>query len=313
MSTPKIIVITGPTATGKTALGVALAKELCGEVVSADSMQIYKYMNIGTAKVRPEETCGIPHHMVDILDPAESFSVARYVEMADKCVQDILARGKLPIVVGGTGLYIDSLISGRSFGDGAQDSALRTELEAEYDALGGEEMLKRLYEFDPQRAEKLHPSDKKRILRAFEVYRLTGQTITAHDEKTKLIPPRYSAMTVILSYREREKLYARIDRRVDEMVQAGLFSEVDSLLKSGVPEKSTAIQAIGYKEVVLALKGEISDDEAIDLIKRESRRYAKRQLTWLSRNKTALRIFWEDLPDIVYARQLSTDCFHSLG
>ena len=313
MKAPRVIVITGPTATGKTALGVALAKELDGEVVSADSMQIYKYMDIGTAKVTKEETMGIPHHMIDIVEPSESFSVARYVEEADKCVSDILSRGKLPIIVGGTGLYIDSLISGRNFGAGGQDTSIRQELEEEYNALGGEEMLRRLREFDPQRADKLHAADRKRILRAFEVYRLTGKTITEHDEETKKIPPKYDAMKVILSYKERENLYARIDQRVDEMVKAGLWDEVENLLKNGVPKDCTAMQAIGYKEVVRAMDGELSNDEAIDLIKRESRRYAKRQLTWLSRSKEALRILWEDIPDIVHARQLSTDLFYSLS
>lgn len=310
---PKIIVITGPTATGKTALSVALAKEFDGEIVSADSMQIYRRMDIGTAKVTPEEMQGVPHHMIDVAAPDEAYSVARYVAEASACVDGILARGKLPIVVGGTNLYIDSLISGRDFADNEEGNSLRGEIDAEYEEKGGEAMLEILREFDPERAEKLHPADRRRIVRAIEIFRLTGKTITQHDLETQAIPPRYEAAMIALDFEDRADLYARIDARVDVMVEQGLFDEVKTLLDEGIPESSTAMQAIGYKEPAAFFRGEITKDEAIELIKRESRRYAKRQLTWLRRND---RLFWirhKSSPDISEATRISTDFLHSLG
>lgn len=303
---PKIAVITGPTASGKTALGVALAELLHGEVVSADSMQIYRRMNIGTAKPTPEEMCGVPHHMIDVAEPGENYSVARYVAEASACVDDILVRGKLPVVVGGTGLYIDSLLSGRTFADGASDSALRQELNERYDEIGGEGLLGELRKVDPDRAVKLHAADKKRIVRAMEVYILTGKTITQHDAETRLIPPRYDAARIALDFENRADLYARIDRRVDAMVEAGLFDEVRALLAEGIPADCTAMQAIGYKEAVGAVRGERTEAEAADRIRQESRRYAKRQLTWLRRDPSLFWIRFEKAPDMVLARRLST-------
>lgn len=303
---PKIAVITGPTASGKTALGVALAEELHGEVVSADSMQIYRRMDIGTAKPTPEEMRGVPHHMIDVAEPEENYSVARYVEAASACVEDILARKKLPIVVGGTGLYIDSLCSGRTFADGTSDSALRQELNERYDEIGGEGLLGELRKVDPERALKLHAADKKRIVRAMEVYILTGKTITQHDAETRLIPPRYDAARIALDFDDRADLYARIDRRVDAMVEAGLFNEVRALLAEGISADCTAMQAIGYKEAVGAVRGEISEAEAADRIRQESRRYAKRQLTWLRRDPSLFWIRFEKAPDMALARRLST-------
>ena len=236
---PKIVVITGPTASGKTALGVALAQRLGGEVVSADSMQIYRGMDIGTAKPTPEEMQGVPHHMIDIADPAENYSVSRYAAQAAACVDDILARGKLPIVVGGTGLYIDSLIAGRTFADGTADTALRQELSERYDEIGGEGLLGELRKVDPERAARLHPADKKRIVRAMEVYILTGKTITQHDAETRAVPPRYDAAKIALDFADRQDLYDRIDRRVDAMVRQGLFDEVRALLAAGASMAST--------------------------------------------------------------------------
>lgn len=293
--TPKILVITGPTATGKTALGVELAKKLNGEVISADSMQIYRGMDIGTAKPEKEEMQGIAHHMFDVADPSEDFSVSRYVEMAAECIENVYSRGKLPILVGGTGLYIDSLLSGRSFAEKG-DGILREQLGMEYDATGGEEMLKKLSAIDPERGAKLHPADKRRIVRALEIYALTGKTITEHDAETRSLPPRYSSMRIALSFREREKLYSRIDHRVDMMMAKGLESEVRALLDAGVPRDSTAMQAIGYKELVEALEGKCSVASAVEAIKMGSRRYAKRQLTWLRRDEGLHWILWEDSP-----------------
>lgn len=311
--TPKIIVVCGPTATGKTRLGIELARQYDGEIVSADSMQVYRRMDIGTAKATAEERAAAIHHMLDVAEPEENYSVARYVEEASRCCNDILSRGKLPILVGGTGLYIDSLISGRDFAENDGDEGLRQRLSAEYDALGGEAMLRRLGSFDPERAEKLHASDKRRIVRAMEIYLLTGVTITEHDRRTRQLPPRYDAARIFLSFRDRADLYSRIDRRVDEMVEQGLFDEVQGLLSSGLSERCTAMQAIGYKEPAMALRGEISREEAIALIKQGSRRYAKRQLTWFGRDPEALLILWEREPDFELARRLSTEYLLSRG
>ena len=304
--TPQVIVITGPTATGKTALGVELALALSGEVVSADSMQIYRGMDIGTAKPTQEEMRGVRHHMFDVASPEETFSVSRYVETAGACVDDILSRGKTPVIVGGTGLYIDSLLAGREFASEG-DGALRAALGAEYDERGGEAMLKKLAAFDPARAEKLHPSDRRRIVRAIEIYTLTGKTITEHDAETREKPPRYMSLRIALTFRDREKLYARIDRRVDQMMEQGLLREVETLLARGVPRESTAMQAIGYKELVEALEGKCSVEAAVERIRQGSRRYAKRQLTWLRRDGGLHWIEWENAPDLERALRLSTD------
>lgn len=284
----KILVVTGPTATGKTALSVELAKKLGGEIVSADSMQIYRGMDIGTAKVTKAEMQNIPHHMIDIADPSEDYSVSRYVEEADAAVRGILSRGRLPIVAGGTNLYIDSLIAGLDFAEKAEDAALRESLNKQYDDIGGEAMLEHLRGFDPERAAKLHPADKRRIVRAVEIYILTGETITRHDEETKKRPKRYDAVKIALTFADRAVLYDRINARVDKMVSDGLFDEVKGLLDSGLSPACTSMQAIGYKEPAAYFRGEMSKDEAIGLIKLSSRRYAKRQLTWLRRDTTVL-------------------------
>ena len=310
---PKLVVITGPTASGKTALGVALARRLGGEVVSADSMQIYRGMDIGTAKPTPEEMQGVPHHMIDIADPAENYSVSRYAKEASACVDDILARGKLPIVVGGTGLYIDSLIAGRTFADGTADTALRQELSERYDEIGGEGLLGELRKVDPERAAKLHPADKKRIVRAMEVYILTGRTITQHDAETRAVPPRYDAAKIALDFADRQDLYDRIDRRVDIMVQQGLFDEVRALLAAGVPADCTAMQAIGYKEAVAAVQGKAAPQDAVAAIQLASRRYAKRQLTWLRRDQDLFWLRHEKTPDMDRACRLSTQFLSARG
>lgn len=302
----KVIVITGPTATGKTAFGVSLAEQLSGEVVSADSMQIYKYMDIGTAKPTQEEMRGVPHHMIDCVSPFEDYSAARYVEDAAKCCDDILSRGKTPIIVGGTGLYIDSLLSGRDFALRG-DEELRASLNEEYDTLGGKVLLSRLSEFDPEAADRLHANDKKRIVRALEIFMSTGIAITEHDRQSKLVPPRYDAVKFALTFENRQDLYDRIDMRVDKMMAEGLEHEVRSLLSMGVPEKSTAMQAIGYKELVSAVNGLDSIENAVDKIKQESRRYAKRQLSWLRRDDALHWIIWKKLPDIEDALRISTE------
>ena len=308
-----IIVVAGPTASGKTRLGIELAKKYGGEIVSADSMQLYRGMDIGTAKATKEEQAEAVHHMLDVIDPSEAYSVARYVDEAGAVCDDILSRGRVPILVGGTGLYIDSLIAGRDFADNQEDKALRSELEAEYDRLGGEAMLNKLAAFDPARASKLGAGDKRRIVRAVEIYRLTGKTATEHDEETRRRPPRYDAARIVLNYKNRADLYARIDERVTQMAADGLFDEVRRLLDSGLSADCTAMQAIGYKEAVLALRGELTEDEALDLIRQGSRRYAKRQITWFGRWEGALRILWDTAPDFGAALQISTAFLQSRG
>ena len=280
-----IICIAGPTASGKTALAVALAKELNGEVVSCDSMQIYRRMDIGTAKPTVEEMQGIPHHMIDVAEPDEDFSVSRYCQMAAPIVEDIVKRGKTAVIAGGTGLYMDSLIQGNDFAP-FPSTGVREKLEQEAGEQGIQALYDRLSEIDPESAAKLHLSDKKRILRALEVYLETGETITEHNRKTQLLPPRFTPLWLGLDFESRADLYSRIDRRVGIMLEQGLIGEIQGLLSCGIPEKCTAMQAIGYKEFVAALNGECTLEEAANQVRQSSRRYAKRQLTWFRRNKS---------------------------
>lgn len=301
--------ITGPTATGKTELGVRLAGNLGGEIVSADSMQIYRHMDIGTAKPTFEEMSGIPHYMIDVAEPQESYSVARYVREASECVDDILSRGKTPILVGGTGLYIDSLISGRDFAESGGEPDLRAEISRRYDELGGDIMLRELKEVDPESAIKFHPNDKKRLIRALEVYERTGQSISEHNRRTREAAPRYRAKKVALGFADRENLYSRINARVDEMVQRGLVREVQTLMERGLDANCTAMQAIGYKEMSMAINGLMEFGEAIEKIKMESRRYAKRQMSWLRREGGIEWILWEKCPDFEYGQRISTQFF----
>ena len=309
----KIIVVAGPTASGKTRLGIELARRYNGEIVSADSMQLYRGMDVGTAKATKAEQAQAVHHMIDVADPAESWSVARYVQEAGAVCDDILARGRIPILVGGTGLYIDSLVAGRDFADNQESRSLRTALEADFDRLGGEAMLQALAAFDPVRAAKLNAGDRRRIVRAIEIYRLTGKTATEHDEETRRRPPRFDAARIVLNFRDRADLYARIDRRVTQMAEDGLFEEVERLLASGLSADCTAMQAIGYKEAVLALRGEITRDEALDLIRQGSRRYAKRQITWFGRWEGAHRVLWDSQPDFAEGLHSSTAFLLSRG
>ena len=296
-----IICIAGPTASGKTALAVELAKELHGEVVSCDSMQVYRRMNIGTAKPTPEEMQGIPHHMLDVAEPWEDFSVSRYCELATPIVEDILSRGKTAIIAGGTGLYMDSLIQGNAFAP-FPSTGVRERLEAQADAEGMEAMLAWLRSLDPDSAARLHLSDRKRILRALEVYLETGETITAHNRRTQALPPRFRPLWLGLDFADRGELYRRIDLRVEEMLRQGLLEEIRELLASGIPPKCTAMQAIGYKEFVEAVQGSLPVEQAVEEVKKSSRHYAKRQLTWFRRNKA---LHWltrgPDSPEILEA------------
>ena len=277
-----IICIAGPTASGKTALAVELAKEFNGEVVSCDSMYVYKRMNIGTAKPTAEEMQGIVHHMIDVAEPWEDFSVSKYCDMAAPIVDDIVARGKTAIIAGGTGLYMDSLIKGNDFAD-FPNTGIRAKLEAKAAQAGFEAMREELRAVDPESADRI--KDTRRIIRALEVYYETGITITEHNRRTREIPPRYKPLWIGLDFAERSELYRRINLRVDIMLEMGLIDEIKDLLASGIPAKATAMQAIGYKEFVAALNGECTIEEAADQVRMFSRRYAKRQLTWLRRNK----------------------------
>ena len=281
-----IICVVGPTASGKTKLSVALCQRLNGEVLSCDSMQIYRGMDVGTAKPTAEEMAGVPHHMIGCVDPAEDFSVGRYVAMADPILQDILGRGKTAVVTGGTGLYVDALIAGRSFAP-FPSTGKREELQALRDREGIGAVIELLRRVDPESAARLHPADERRILRAAEVYLETGKTITAHNLETQQKPPKYRPLWIGLNFKDRQDLYDRIDRRVLQMVEDGLFDEVERLRDTR--PGATALQAIGYKEPLQALRGEITREEAIAKIQQESRRYAKRQLTWFRKN---LAIHW---------------------
>lgn len=309
----RVICVVGPTATGKTKMGVALAKRFGGEVVSVDSMQIYRGMTIGTAAPTAEEMDGVRHHMVAIADPAESWSVARFTEQADLCIGDILRRGGRPVLVGGTGLYLDSILSGRTFAPGHSGGEIRKSLQAELAREGIESLYRQLREIDPETAARLPIRDEKRILRALEVYRETGETLTAHDARTRLRPPKYRACTIGLTFRDRADLYARIDRRVDTMVERGLLREVEALLQTGLPETATALQAIGYKQFLSVYRGGTPVSEAVAEVKLRSRQYAKRQLTWLRRKDDIHWLLWEKDPDFPAGLQNATEYLLAQG
>ena len=304
-----IICVAGPTASGKTSLAVELARFTNGEVVSCDSMQVYRRMTVGTAKPTPEEMDGIPHHMIDVAEPDEDFSVSRYCEMATPIVEDIIARGKTAVIAGGTGLYMDSLVKGNDFAP-LPATGHRQRLEEKLAAAGLDNLLAELAAIDPEAAERSQ-RNPRRIIRALEVFYETGETITAHNLRTQAIPPRFDPLWIGLDFQPRQLLYDRIDLRVDLMLQQGLVEEIRALLASGIPESCTAMQAIGYKEFLAAMKGHISIGEAAEEVKKGSRRYAKRQLTWFRRNKN---IHWltrtaETAPEEILrqARQLLID------
>ena len=282
LSKPRVVAVGGPTASGKTALSVALARAFDGEIINADSMQIYKNLDVGTAKPSAEERQGIPHYLLDFLSPETPYSVADFTAAADPLIRDITARGRLPLVVGGTGLYMDSLIRGNDFAP-FPSTGVRQRLEAQADAEGLEAMAAWLHAVDPEAAERIQ--DRKRLLRALEVYLETGETITEHNRRTQAIPPRFTPVWLGLDFEDRQQLYDRIDLRVTKILERGLLEEIRGLLASGVPEKATAMQAIGYKEFVDALAGREPLEAAADQVRQSSRRYAKRQLTWFRRNK----------------------------
>ena len=282
MEKPKIVCVVGPTASGKTDYAIEIAKRRGGEVVSCDSMQIYKYMDIGTAKPSREEMQGIRHHMIDFVDPNENYSVADFVRDASACIADILSRGRLPVLCGGTGLYVDSIINRIEFSDEARDDSYRESLKLLAASSGTDAVYAVLQEADPEAAEKIHPNNLKRVIRTLEIIKSTGLSKAEADRRGKK-EPLYDAEIFGLRM-DREKLYQRINLRVDIMMKKGLLEEVKELIKMGIPRDSTAMQAIGYKELLVYLDGKCSLDEAIEKIKQESRHYAKRQLTWFRRN-----------------------------
>lgn len=296
-----LIVVAGPTASGKTSLAIDIAKELDGEIVCADSMQIYKYMDIGTAKATKEEQAQCPHHLMDIVEPDCEFSVADYTELAHKTISDIVSRGKTPIMCGGTGLYIDSVVNDVEFGEFENDYNLRRELEELAKKEGPQRLIDMLSEFDPLSAKKLHPNNLKRIIRAIEFYKVSGIPISEHQRMTKLKESRYSAVEFIID-RERCELYDRINRRVDIMMDEGLTDEVKMLIGRGYSPELNSMQGIGYKELIAYFDGKSTLDEAVDAIKQNSRRYAKRQLTWFRRNEN---IHWLS-PDNAVEEALNT-------
>ena len=287
MTKTPIIAVVGPTASGKSELAVSLAERLDGEVISFDSMQIYKGMHIASAAPDKEEMRGIPHHLVEFLEPSESFSVAEFVKLAKAKTEEITKRGKRVIIAGGTGLYINSFLDNIIFTQSETDQSMREELSREFDRVGAEEMLRRLYEFDPETAKRLHPNNKKRIIRAFEIYETTGQTMTEQLENSRTEESPYEPYIIGLTYFDRERLYERINLRVDKMLESGLLEEAKGAFEG--EGSKTSVQAIGHKELFGYLKNECSLSEAVELLKMQTRRYAKRQLTWFKRDE---RISW---------------------
>lgn len=309
----ELICVVGPTACGKTRMGVLLAERYNGEVVSCDSMQLYRGMVIGTAAPTSEETGGIPHHMVGVVDPHEQYSAARYAEDAGRCVDDILSRGKRPIIVGGTGLYLDALLSGRGFAAGQQGGEVRKRLEARFDAEGADALLSELRSVDPDSAARVEGVNRKRIIRALEVWYETGKTLTQHNLEASALPTRYGSVRLGFAFERREDMRELIDARVDEMVSRGLFDEVRALLDAGVPRDSTALQAIGYKECLDCLDGKSSREDAVAEIKLRSRQYAKRQLTWLRRSADIHWYYWKKNRDYEDALAFSTEILSQHG
>ncbi len=283
-----LIAIVGPTASGKTALGVEISLLVDGEVVSCDSMQLYKGMDIASAKPTAEEMKGVPHHMISIADINENYSVARYVDEAKKIIADIHSRGKMPVLVGGTGLYFSSLVDNISFADETDNTELRQRLNDEAQLLGNEAMLEKLAQIDPECAASLHKNNLKRILRALEVYYSTGVTMTEQQRRSRLKPSEYDLTAIGIRFTDRELLYDRINRRVDQMIEGGLVEEAR---ETYFDINGTSGQAIGHKELAPYFNGECTLDQAIENLKRETRRYAKRQMTWFARDN---RINWID-------------------
>lgn len=279
-----VIVVAGPTASGKTGLAIHIAKKIDGEIVNADSMQIYKYMDIGTAKPTNEEMAQAVHHLIDFVEPDAEFSVADYTDLAHEKIADIYSRGKIAVVCGGTGLYINSLIDDVTFGEMDTDYALREELREIAEKHGANVLLDMLAEFDEESAKKIHPNNLKRLIRAIEFYKVTGVPISKHQQMTKQVESRYNPLMMIIDH-DREVLYDRINQRVDIMLKEGLVDEVKSLMEKGYKRDMNSMKGIGYKEVMDYLEGNASYEEMVEILKQSTRHYAKRQLTWFRRDE----------------------------
>ncbi len=291
-----LVILTGPTAVGKTKLSIALAKAIGGEIISADSMQVYRHMDIGSAKIRQEEMEGIPHYLIDILDPEEEFNVVRFQALAKESLAQIYGRNRIPIVAGGTGFYIQALLYDIDFAKNADHLKLRRELEALAEEKGAEALHGMLKEVDPKAAEQIHANNKKRVIRALEYYKLTGERISEHNEAQQQKQSPYNGVYFVLND-ERERLYERIDARVDAMLAEGLLEEVKALKDMGLSREMVSMQGLGYKELLSYLDGEISFLEAVRILKRDTRHFAKRQLTWFRRER---EVIWLNQPDFQY-------------
>ena len=285
-----LIILTGPTAVGKTKASIELAKALNGEIISADSMQVYKHMDIGSAKIRSEEMDGIKHYLIDELEPDEEFHVVRFQQMAKAAMEEIYAKGKVPIVVGGTGFYIQALLYDIDFTENEEDTSYRTELESIADEKGADHLYEMLRDVDPESADAIHANNVKRVIRALEFYKLTGQKISEHNEKERLKESPYDFCYFVLND-DRKLLYDRIDLRIDKMLEEGLLEEVTTLKNKGYTKDMVSMQGLGYKEILDYLNGECSLDEAIYILKRDTRHFAKRQLTWFRRERD---VIWVD-------------------
>ncbi len=287
-----LLALAGPTASGKTALSVALGKRFSAEVVCADSMQIYAGLSIGTARPTEEETDGVPHHLFGFVPPERAYSVAQYAADARRVIDEVHSRGSLPLLCGGTGLYLEAVLHNLQYADEPENSDVRDRLKAEAAQMGNEAMLERLRAVDPETAARLHPNDQGRILRALEVFEVTGVTIAEQQRRSRAVPSPYKSKLLVLDYRDRQTLYDRINRRVDLMLEAGLADEAKAFLSAG--HAPTAMQAIGYKELIPWLSGEKSLTEAAEDLKQSTRRYAKRQLSWFRRMEDAEFLFADD-------------------
>lgn len=291
-----LIILTGPTAVGKTKLSIELAKAVNGEIISADSMQVYKHMDIGSAKIKKEEMCGVPHHLIDVLEPDEEFHVVRFQEMAKQAMEEIYAKGKVPILAGGTGFYIQAVVKDIDFSKETEKSPVREELEKLAEEKGYEYLHERLQQVDPKSAEKIHANNVKRVIRALEYFELTGKPISLHNEEEAAKESPYNVAYFVLND-VRERLYERIDARVDAMLQEGLVEEVSGLAKKGYTKDMVSMQGLGYKEILSYLDGSYTLDEAVYILKRDTRHFAKRQLTWFKREKD---VIWVNKQDFHY-------------
>ncbi len=306
-----LIILTGPTAAGKTKLSIALAKAINGEIISADSMQVYKHMDIGSAKIQPEEMQGVRHYLVDILEPTQDFNIVLFQKYAGQAITEIYEKGKIPIIVGGTGFYIQSVLYQIDFQESDEDTALRAELEQLAQEKGVAHLHNMLKKCDPKAAQEIHANNVKRVIRAIEFYRQTGRKISEHNEIEREKKSAYDSRYFVLTDK-RERLYENIDKRVDLMIEEGLVDEVKRLMDMGCKRDSTAMQGLGYKEIISYLAGEITLEDAVYIIKRDTRHFAKRQLTWFRRERDVIwiekdKFAYDDEKMLNYIKKMSTD------